>query len=238
MKINCLAVDDEPLALDVVQSFAKNNLHIEKLWTASNAISASEMLRKHKIDLVFLDIQMPQISGLDFVRKLENPPLIVFTTAFSEYAVEGFEVDAIDYLLKPFSEERFEKAVIKAINIQKIPQKEKAGLVSNDFIFIKANHQQNKVYYKDIKYVEAYADYVKIFTTDRRFVTLQTMKNMETKLPEQLFVRVHRSFIVGLNHIQSFTLSSVQIGEQKISIGKNYKDTFQKALQQNKFLPK
>lgn len=236
MKIKCLAVDDEPLALDIIQTFAKKNTEIEKLWIASNAVSAAEILRKNPIEVMFLDIQMPQITGLEFIRKLQDPPLIIFTTAYSNYAVEGFEVNAIDYILKPFSIDRFEKAVNKAMNQLKAPDQNNVNRGQNDFLYVKANHQQNKVYLKDIKYVEAFADYVKIFAADKRYVTLQTMKNMEAQLPKKTFIRVHRSYIAGLNHIDSFTNNSLLIDGKKIPVGKNYRNIFLQTIQQNKFL--
>jgi DNA-binding LytR/AlgR family response regulator len=177
---------------------------------------------------MFLDIQMPEISGLNFIKTLENKPLFMFTTAYPDYALEGFELDAIDYLLKPFAYDRFEKAIDKAKEYFQIKQSHEIGEtdLENEFIFVKANQKLIKLAYNDIYYVEAFADYVKIFLDEKKIVTLQTMKNMEKKLPDELFSRVHRSYIVNRNHVASFSGSKVEVNGVSIPIGKNYKDGF------------
>jgi DNA-binding LytR/AlgR family response regulator len=196
------------------------------------------LLKKNEVDLVFLDIQMPEITGVDFVKSLENPPMIVFTTAYAEYAVEGFELDAVDYLLKPVSKERFDKAVQKAYEYQKLKSggNTETTELEEDYIFVKANQKLIKISYDEILYVEAFADYVKIFIPDRRIVTLQTMKKMEVKLPAEKFCRIHRSFIVGLKHIESYNTSEVEIDNKRLPIGKNYKDRFMEHMKSNKIL--
>lgn len=232
MKIRCLIVDDEPLALDVLESYLTNDSELEMVGKAENALEAAEILRKNKVDIIFLDIHMPEIDGISFVRSLTNPPLIVFTTAYSEYAITGFELNAIDYLLKPISPERFEQAVNKAREYFNIRSQAPASNpeIEEDSIFIKANQKQQKVSFSNILYVEAFADYVKIFTPEKRLVTLQTMKNMEQKLPADLFCRIHRSFIVGLRHISAFSSSEVEVNGQKLPVGKNYREAFMKLM--------
>lgn len=236
--MKCLIIDDEPLALEVLQSHLKSNPDLELVGKCTNAIEAAEMLKSDHVDLIFIDIQMPEITGIEFVRSLENPPLLVFTTAFAEYAVEGFELNAIDYLLKPISLERFNKAVSKAKEyfLLKSGNEVDNTELEDEHIFIKANQKLIKVSYDEIKYVEAFADYVKIYIPEKRIVTLQTMKNMERKLPADKFIRIHRSFIVGLKHISSYNTSEVEVDGNKLPIGKNFKDDFMALMKGNNVL--
>lgn len=237
-KLKCLIVDDEPLAIDVIKSHLSAYDSLELVGTSSNAIQAAEMLRKNAVDLIFLDIQMPEVTGIDFLRSLENPPMVIFTTAYAEYAVEGFELDAIDYLLKPISKERFDKAINKVLEYTSLKNGNDVDNTELDeeFIFVKANQKLIKISYDEILYIEAFADYVKIFIPEKRIVTLQTMKKMEQKLPENKFCRIHRSFIAGLKHIESYNTSEVEINGVKLPIGKNYKDAFMENMKSNKIL--
>ncbi len=236
--MNCIAVDDEPLALDIIENYVNKHPDLTLIARCNNAAEASEVLKTRKVDLMFLDIQMPEINGLNFVKSLENKPLFMFTTAYPDYAVESFELDAIDYLLKPIAYDRFEKGVEKAKEYYKI--KQNADVAETDLesehIFVKANQKLIKLAYNDIYYVEAFADYVKIFLQDKKIVTLQTMKNMEKKLPSDIFSRVHRSFIVNRNHVQSFSTSMCEVNEIKIPIGKNYKEKFVGIMKSNNIL--
>jgi DNA-binding LytR/AlgR family response regulator len=227
-KIKCLIVDDEPLALDVLEGFIESNPDLECCGRAENAIRASELLKQNHVDLIFLDIHMPEIDGISFAKSLENPPLIVFTTAYSEYALTGFELNAIDYLLKPISPDRFQQAVDKVKEYLNLRQKNDISNpeINEEYIFIKADQKQHKVGISEILYIEAFADYVKIFIPEKRLVTLQTMKNMEKKLPEEHFCRIHRSYIVGLKHINSFSSSEVGVADKKLPVGKNYRERF------------
>lgn len=236
--MNCIAVDDEPLALDIIEAYVNKHPDLTLVARCNNAAEASEVLKTRKVDLMFLDINMPEISGLSFVKSLEKKPLFMFTTAYPDYAVEGFELDAIDYLLKPIAYDRFEKGVEKAKEYYSI--KQNADVAESDLehehIFVKANQKLIKLAYSDIYYVEAFADYVKIFLKDKKIVTLQTMKNMEKKLPAEMFSRVHRSFIVNRNHVQSFSTSICEVNEIKIPIGKNYKEAFVGLMKSNNIL--
>lgn len=236
--MNCIAVDDEPLALDIIEAYVGKHPDLTLVARCNNAAEASEVLKTHKVDLMFLDINMPEISGLNFVKSLESKPLFMFTTAYPDHAVEGFELDAIDYLLKPISYERFEKGVDKAKEYFSIKQNADVAEsdLENEFIFVKANQKLIKLAYNDIYYVEAFADYVKIFLADKKIVTLQTMKNMEKKLPAELFSRVHRSFIVNRNHVESFSSTLCEVNEVKIPIGKNYKEGFVNLMKSNTIL--
>lgn len=234
MKISCLIVDDEPLAQDVLEAYVKNTPQLNLIGICNNAIEALEKMKLNQVDLIFLDIQMPEITGIDFLRTLKDPPMVIFSTAYQNYAVEGFELNAIDYLLKPFSLERFQKAVKKADELAKL--KEEHLQREDEYIFIKSDQKLQKVHYNDILFIEALADYVKIHTPDKRYITLQTMKNMEEKLPEKYFKRVHRSFIVSLDKIMSIVGGSVEVSGQRIPIGKNYKESFFDALEKNNIL--
>ena len=236
--MNCIALDDEPLALDIIEAYVKKHPELNLIARCNNADEASKVLNSQHIDLMFLDIQMPGVTGLNFIRLLKNKPLFMFTTAYSEYAIDGFELDAIDYLLKPIAYDRFEKAIEKAKEYYTI--KNNSGLtesdLENDFIFVKANQQLIKLAYGEILYVEAFADYVKIFLNDRKIVTLQTMKKMGAKLPSDIFSRVHRSFIVNRKAVQSFSTSVCEVNGEKIPVGKNYKNDFIKLMKSNPIL--
>lgn len=236
--MNCIAVDDEPLALDIIESYVNKHPDLKLIARCNNAAEASEVLKTHKVDLMFLDIQMPEISGLNFIRSLEHKPLFMFTTAYPDFALEGFELDAIDYLLKPIAYDRFEKGVEKAKEYFSIKNDAEVAEtdLENEHIFVKANQKLIKLAYNDIYYVEAFADYVKIFLADRKIVTLQTMKNMEKKLPGELFSRVHRSFIVNRRHVESFSTSFCEVNGTRIPIGKNYKDDFVSVMKGNNIL--
>lgn len=233
-----MIVDDEPLAIDVIENHVSRMPNLELVATAPNAIVASEKLKKQQVDLLFMDIQMPEITGLEFLRSLSSPPLVIFTTAYPEYAIEGFELDAIDYLLKPISFDRFQKAVKKAEEYFSFQHDQAIGKpeMEEDFIFVKANQKQLRVAYGDILYIEAFADYVKIYTAEKRIVTLQTMKKMEQTLPVDRFCRVHRSFIVGLQHVTAFSASEVEVNGVKLPIGKNYKDGFMEYMNSRNIL--
>lgn len=236
--MKCIIVDDEPLGIEILESYVKRIPDLDLVRTCNNALEASEFLKNHKVDLMFLDIQMPEITGLELMRSLPDPPLVVFCTAYPDFAVEGFELNAIDYLLKPVSFERFTKTIDRVkeyVNMKKTDAVEAPDL-ENDHIFIKSNQKQIKLSYDQIQYVEAFADYVKLYTPEKRYITLQTMKNMEQKLPDEKFIRVHRSFIVNQKYITSFNSSELEIGPVKIPVGKNYKDAFLTKLRSKNML--
>lgn len=239
MTLNCLIIDDEPLAQDVIESYMGEEKDLVLVRKCQNALEAREALKSHQIDLIFLDIQMPEISGIDFLKSLENAPLVIFTTAFPNYAVEGFNLDAVDYLLKPISQDRFKKAVKKARELYQMKhQPFPMGMPAeeDDHFFVKADQKLVKLRYDDIYYVEALADYVKIHTNDKRIITLQTMKKMEERLPSNKFIRVHRSFIVGIGKIKSVSGNKIELAEQQIPIGKNYKSSLYDYLYANNIL--
>ena len=240
-KMRTIIIDDEPLALDVLESHIQKIPELELVAKCSNALEAGELLRKEKIDLMFLDIQMPQLTGTEFLKSLQHPPMVIFTTAYPNYAVEGFELNAMDYLLKPISFERFVKAVNKALEHQALESKqgeEKEEEDNDDFVFVKADKKLIKVYYKDILYIEGLKDYVIIYTSSDKIITLQTMKNLETKLPLNTFKRIHRSYIVNLDKIQAVIGNMVEILQKEQSkllpIGKNYREEILKIINEKR----
>ena len=213
--INVIIVDDEPLAQDILETYIEKMPDLNLVQKCSNALQANEALKEHDIDLMFLDIQMPQLTGVDFLRSLSKPPKVIFTTAYDNYAVEGFELNAVDYLLKPISMDRFMKAANKAIDQIQLEQKDtNAGVATTegeDFIFVKADKKLVKIKFEDIIYIEGLKDYVIIRMDDSRVITLQTMKSLDGKLPTNLFKRIHRSYIVGINKITAIMGNMVAV---------------------------
>jgi DNA-binding LytR/AlgR family response regulator len=224
MKIKCLVVDDEPLAQRVLEKYIVSLPSLELVKKCSNAIEASSYLHQHPVDVIFLDIKMPELNGMEFLETLSQPPQIILTTAYSEYALEGYEYSVLDYLLKPISFERFLKAVNK---IKKsIPEKTKemdALKTEEDFIFLKTDQTHHRVKYQDIKYVQGYGNYVKVFTEEKRILISETMSRLETILPQNLFVRIHKSYIVSLRKIEKIRENKIRINDITIPIGRAYK---------------
>ena len=222
--ITAIAIDDEPLALKLISQHCEKIefLNLKKVFT--NPDEAITYLSENKIDLIFLDIQMPDINGLQFYKKLSIPaPQVIFTTAYKDFAVEGFNVDAVDYLLKPFDFERFNKAILKAKEyIEFLSVKE----VSNNALFVKVNYEMMKINLKDIEFIEALDDYIKIHVKPVSVLTLMTLKNVLEKLPSQEFIRIHRSYIVPISKIQKFSKNKVIIGGKELSIGSSYGDVY------------
>ncbi len=222
--INCIIVDDEPLALEVLESHLNQFEDIHISAKCRNAIEANKALEENDIQLMFLDIQMPQITGLEFLRSLQRPPLTILTTAHQEFALEGYELDVVDYLMKPISLDKLMKSINKVKN-------RLDGSSTNDtydHFFVKADKKLIKVNYKDIVYIEGLKDYVIIHLEGKRIVTLQTMKHLEAHLKSNRFIRVHRSFIVNINKIQALSGQMLELSVQHttklIPIGKNYRD--------------
>jgi len=236
--MKCIAIDDEPLALNIIKDYAGRIDYLDLIACCTNPLEAIKILNKEEIDLIFLDIHMPNISGLDLIKSLGKIPLFIFTTAYSKYALDGFELNALDYLLKPFSFERFFKAVNKAYEIS-ILRKNKQGFVahgndhseSEKYLMIKVEYSTVRLNIKDILYIEGLKDYVKVYTGKRPILTKSTMKNMEEKLPSDSFVRVHKSFIVSGSKIDSIENNRILIGEKRIPVGNLYKNNFNSFLE-------
>ena len=242
--INAIIVDDEPLALDVLETHIGNLPEINLVARCNNALEAREALKANNVDLMFLDIQMPQLTGVEFLKTLTNPPLVIFTTAYPDYAVEGFELNAVDYLLKPISLDRFMKAVNKAMDKLTLERKDDVvpaaneNAEENEYIFVKADKKLIKVTFSDIIYIEGLKDYVIIRMDNDRVITLQTMKSLESKLPQNLFKRIHRSYIVSISRIKAIVGNMVEVTEKNqtkhLPIGKNYREELLAIINENR----
>ena len=233
--IKCLVVDDEPLAREIIVRYIQQVPSMEVVGECANALQAFSILQQNAPDLIFLDIRMPQLNGTDFLKALKNPPKVIFTTAFQEYALEGFELDAVDYLMKPIPFDRFLRAVHKAFPQGAVRQPDATGSVehekkSGSFVYFRADRKMVKVMLQDIEYIESMKDYVKIHTHHGTIITKQSISSVEAMLPEQLFVRVHRSYIVALTHVRTFTSELIEIGKTEIPIGKLYRNGVMKVL--------
>jgi DNA-binding LytR/AlgR family response regulator len=227
----CLLVDDEPLAIEILEKYIEAVDQLKVVGTCRNAFQAMEFLQNNTVDLIFLDIQMPKLTGISFVRTLHNPPKIIFTTAFKEYAVDAFELDGIDYLLKPISLERFLRAVNKLTKTTLINPEEHAQLpeVNAGFIYFRADRKMIKLFYDEILYIESIKDYIKIFREGNSpLLVKQSITATEEMLPPHLFLRIHRSFIVSVKKITAFTSNDVEIQKVEIPIGRMYKPQLHK----------
>jgi len=234
-KITCIVVDDEPLAIELIESHIQQFSQLELVATCWNAIEAFEIVKQTDVDIIFLDIQMPGLSGIQFVKSLQNPPAIIFTTAYREYAVESYELDVIDYLLKPITMDRFFKSITKYFDKigSSVIHKEIATVASVEdaYIYVNTNRKYVKIIFKDVLYVESIKDYVRIHLMDGSISTKDKISVFEQKVPSY-FMRVHRSYIVNTRKITSYTMQDIEIGTAEIPIGISYKKEVMKMLQQ------
>nr|WP_321412438.1 LytTR family DNA-binding domain-containing protein [uncultured Carboxylicivirga sp.] len=232
--IRTIAIDDEPLALQLLTNYIEKTPFLDLIGAFDNPIDAMEFLNEQEADLMFIDIQMPDLTGIEFARILENPPKLVFTTAFEKYAMEGFKLDAIDYLLKPFGYDEFLKAAKKA---QKLIQYQSQETVesNNAFLFLKSDYKIRRINFNDILYIEGLKDYVKVFLQhqDKPVMSLNSLKALETKLPKEKFMRVHRSFIVNLEKIETIDRSRIVFGKEYIPVSDQFKKQFKDFLDKN-----
>lgn len=218
----CLVVEDEPLAQNVLKKYIVEHPLLELAAVCSDAVEAQQWLARQQAAIVFLDINLPRLSGISLLKSLSRPPLVIFTTAYPEFAVEGFELDAVDYLVKPFSFERFLKAVNKAL--EKLERKEPGSALAATSVFIKADKKVYKVNLADILYIEALDDYVKMVTTQAHYLVHDTLKSLQEELPAEQFMRVHKSYIIASNKIVFIEGNYVKIGEKDIPIGASYRE--------------
>jgi len=233
MKTKCIIVDDEPLARELIRGYVKKLENFEIMEECSNAMEAMETLRKNNIDLMFLDIKMPQLSGLDFLKTLRNPPKVIITTAYSQYAIEGFELDVVDYIMKPVTFERFFKAVNKYFALrssQDVSVENENGISDHAFIYVKENKKIIKIYLKEIHFIEGLNEYIRIHTDNRRVVVKNSLQAIEKKLPPEQFIRVHKSYIVSIPRIRAFNATTIELENAKVRIGRNYKNQVFNAL--------
>ena len=228
--MNCIIVDDEPLAREAMKLLIEDAACLRLIGSFNSAVSASEFMEKQTVDLIFLDIQMPGITGIEFARTISKRTLVIFTTAYAEYALDSYEVDAIDYLIKPVEQERFRKAVDKAMSYHSLLlQEEKEAIetvTAAEYFFVKADRRYFKVNFSDILFIEGLKDYLILQLNDQRIITRMSLKAISDVLPKQLFLRVNKSYIINMAHIDSFDNNDVFIKSYEIAIGNSFRDIF------------
>ncbi|MEQ8925802.1 MAG: LytTR family DNA-binding domain-containing protein [Fulvivirga sp.] len=225
-KVKCIIVDDEPLAIEIIESYLERLNDFVVIATCNNALKAFEIVQKEKVDLIFLDIQMPKLTGIDFIKTLKDPPKIILTTAYRDYAIESYELDVVDYLLKPISFDRFLVAVQKIYN-GNVQENDLTHLDIKDsdaYIYLKADKKMVKVMLDDILYIESLKDYIRVKTKEKDVISHQKISYLEEKLPEEYFMRIHRSFIVPIQKITSYSASSIEVPGHEVPIGRLYKN--------------
>ncbi len=236
MKINCIVIDDEPLARKGIKEYIADVDFLNLIGEFDTPLKATELIGSGNVQLLFLDIHMPKITGLDFFKSLQHPPPVIFTTAYPQYALDGFEVNALDYLVKPISFERFLKAVLKAKEFYEIRETNAGVEDVNEYFFIKADNKLVKILFEEVLYVEALQNYVLIHTAEKKFMTYLTFKSVEEYLPVDKFLKVHKSYIVSVMKVESIEGSDILIGQQHIPISRNQKEEVMEKLLKNKFL--
>jgi two-component system LytT family response regulator len=234
--INCIVVDDEPLAVDILEDYISKIPFLNLVKSFQNPIEALDLVQEGKIDLVFLDVQMPELTGIQFLKIANGKCKVILTTAYSEYALESFELNVVDYLLKPIAFDRFYTAAQKIKDLLSgtqtaiIEDKATPKSVVNDFIFVKTEHKIQKIYLDDILFIEGLKDYISIYTQKERIITLQSMKKIDEALPNHLFVRAHKSYIVAIEKIESIERSRILIKDKIIPIGDTHREYFFKMI--------
>jgi DNA-binding LytR/AlgR family response regulator len=240
MKINCIIIDDEPLARRGLKEYIADVDFLQMAGEFDNPVKAMDILAKEDIHLLFLDIQMPKITGLDFFKTLQHPPPVIFTTAFPQYALDGFELNALDYLVKPISFDRFLKAAMRAKEFYEVRQKNMTETASKpalpDYFFIKSDNKLVKILYDDILFAEALQNYVIIHMADKKYITYLTFKSVEDYLPADKFIKTHKSYIISASKIDSIEANDIRIGQHHIPISRNLKDEVMERLLKGKFL--
>lgn len=242
--MNCIIIDDEPLAIEIIEDFIQKIPFLKLQAKCTSAFEAFEAMRNTQADLIFLDIHMPHISGIDFIKSLEHKPMFILTTAYSEHALESYEINALDYLLKPIPFNRFVKAVNKAYDLYNLKKKgepipatnlsSQATNTPEKFLLVKTDYQTVRIDLNSITYIEGLKDYVKIYTNNPKpVITLNSLKNLSEKLPTEEFVRVHKSFIISLSKIQSIARGRIYIENKIIPVGESYKDSFNEAIEKH-----
>ena len=241
MSIRCLIVDDEPLAVEILESFVERVDSLDLVASCTNGVKAFDILKKEKVDLLFLDIQMPKLTGIEFLKILNPAPQVIFTTAYRDYAVESYELNVVDYLLKPIAFDRFLKAINKVMetdlkntsaDVKEVPAPSEG---TDPYLFLKSDRKMVKVYLKEISYIESLKDYVRIKMADgKEVISLQKISYLEKKLPADCFLRIHKSYIIAIHRIAAFSASSIDIGDKEIPIGRSYKSEVMKVLEQDR----
>lgn len=231
MTLRCLIIDDEYLARQYITDYVRKVPYLELKGDYNSPLKAIDQIKARKIDLIFLDIQMPDITGLDFLKTLDKAPFVIITTAYKEYALEGYELNVSDYLLKPFSFERFLKAVNKVLEMKEkmsgsgkqLSSEQSETTIHDDYIIVRADRKHYKVNYEDLIYIEGQKAYVTFHTSSKRVTALASLKDLEEKLPDKLFIRIHKSYIVSVKKIDSLEGNMIELGDKHLPIGKSYK---------------
>ncbi|MEO5683895.1 MAG: LytTR family DNA-binding domain-containing protein [Chitinophagaceae bacterium] len=235
MKWKCLVVDDEPPALNILEKYIGMVEHLELAATCSNAFHAIEFMQTNKIDLIFLDIQLPRLTGTSFLKTLMHPPKVIFTTAYKEFASEAFDLDAVDYLVKPVSLERFLKAVNKLAPAAIAKTNKQVAAVDDGFVYFRSDRKMVKVFLEEITHIESLRDYIKVYRLGGKpLLVKQSMGTLEAMLPADLFIRIHRSFVVSVNKITAFTSREVELGAIEIPVGRLYAERLKDVCNQKK----
>jgi Response regulator of the LytR/AlgR family len=233
--MKCIIVDDEPLAIEILETYVSRVEHLKLSGSFRNAISAFTFLQQNQVDLIFLDIQMPKLTGIDFLKTLRNPPKVIFTTAYRDYALDGFDLEIVDYLLKPIPFDRFLKAVAKACHQPEPKEVLITSTPKEEFLYFKVDKKMVKCRIDDILIIESCKDYVKVKTADKEITTQQKISYLEENLPKNKFLRIHRSFIINVDKVDAFSASDVDLGNLQIPIGRNYKNDVVKILSKQAF---
>lgn len=236
MIINCVIIDDEPLARKGLKEYVSDIDFLNLIGEFDSPLKAAEIIKNGNVQLLFLDIQMPKITGIDFFKTLQNAPPVIFTTAYPQYALEGFEVNALDYLVKPISFERFFKAALNAREYYEVREKNNTEAATGDYFFIKANNKLVKIMYENVLFIEALQNYVTIYTTDKKYMTYLTFKSVADYLPQEKFIKVHKSYIVAVSKVDSIEGNDIRVGDRHIPISRNLKEEVLEKMLKGKFL--
>lgn len=235
MKVRVLAIDDEPIARDVIKNYIQQVNSLELVGEFENAVDSHLFIKSNLVDLIFLDIKMPGLSGIEFLKTIKNPPRVIITTAYREYALEGYELQIVDYLLKPISFKRFMKAIDHFYNIIQI-QTSPAQQMKDDqsaYLYIRDNRKINKCPVNEVFYIESRGEYIRYYTRDNKYMTKGSLRKLENELPDKIFIRIHNSYIIATAHVTAFTNAFVEIGGETLPISRKYRDVVMSRLQQS-----
>ncbi len=236
MNLNCIIIDDEPMARKLLQEYIEETDFLTLVGTAENPLKVTSLLTKFEVDLIFLDINMPKINGLDFLRSAKNLPMVIMTTAYGQYALDGFEMSVVDYLVKPFSLDRFLKATQKALELKLLRQKKVPEKSDEEYFYVKCNNKIEKVMYSELTYVEAMANYVTLYTTKGKLIAYLTIKGILEQLPSEKFLQVHKSYIVNVNNIKAIEGNMLHLGDNRITIGASFYDDVMNRILKDKLI--
>ena len=225
MKLKCIIIDDEPIARKILKEFIEDVDFLELIGEAEHPLKAMSVLSEYPVDVIFMDINMPKLNGIDFLKNIPVTSSVIMTTAYAQHAVEAYSLDVLDYLVKPIAFDRFLKACNKALKAQELKQPQMSEQKSNDYFFIKCENQLEKIFYNDLLYAEAMLNYVMLYTTTKKMMVYITIKSLEEQLPEDMFIKVHKSFIVNIVKIKSIEGNMINIGDTKITISQNLRES-------------